>query len=795
MNSRMHGALRVVLTAVLCVVLAPPGFAVDLVPVPTPGLGDATATVKERIAAASAEVESRRTAGGEPLADAFGELGTLYLHYEFHEAAAAALQNAAALDDDPQWHYYLGVARERSGDLAGAAEALRAVLRHREGNLPAVVRLADLLVELGERDEAKFLYEAALQSPLGIPAGRAGLGRLALDAGDATLAVGHLRAALDAQPEATALRYSLGLAYRDLGRTDEARDLLAETGGDPVRYPDPLMSQLALRYEGDGTASAGRAARRGDLGEAAEGFREAVAANPGDLASRRSLGLALARTGDLDGAREQFRAILERDPQNASAQLELGTVALAAGDFEAGIAGLQKAVDMAPEFREARQRLARALAAAGRLDEAIPHQRKAVELDPRDPAGHLGLARGLLEAGRPAEARQAVDQLLELAPGDLDGLILRGRIAAAQGDPETAEADFSRVAGLTSATADQKARGEFNLALLRQAQSRIPEAIERYRQALAFDPQHREALFNLAVIMASNGRLDEAIDLYQRLYDLDPTASDIRYRLAVSLMNRGDLWPALGHFEALHQANPEAIEPLISSALLMAEVGQGDQAAERLTAAAAELKAEGPKARVLSVLGGIEIENGKVERGLRQMGQAVDLVPDRPDVRLAYARALAGQKRYAEASEQFAAYARRVPDDEEARFQQAMTLLIDDRWAEARDVLQEITARSSNVTLTHLYARVLASAPDAAVRDGERAVSIAEAVFAAERNPAHGETLAMAMAAAGRFEEAVALQERLLEEARAAEFDPGFIARVEKNLERYRQNQPGVSDW
>ncbi|MEM8930243.1 MAG: tetratricopeptide repeat protein [Acidobacteriota bacterium] len=794
---RLRSLLTFSVALLLATCLATSAAAVDLAIVPTPALQGASADVKQRVADARATVEARRAAGGQPLAEAFGELGTLYLHFGFPGAASTALANASTLDGTAQWFYYLAVAHEANGDARGAIAALRRVLGQREGNLPAVVRLADLLVEHGDREEAKFLYEAALQSPLGVPAGRAGLGQLALDAGDPELAAANFQAALEAQPEATALRYALGLAYRELGRIDEARDLLTQTGGQAVRFPDPLMSQLGLRYDtaGGDSAAAGRAAQRGELGQAAAGFRDAVAQNPDDLQSRRSLAMSLLQSGDRDGAKEQFRAILDRDPGNASAQMELGTITAAAGQLDQAATEIQKAVDMAPDFREARLRLARVLVALGRLGDAIPHQRKAVELDPRDPQGHLLLARGLLETNQPDDARSAIDRLLELEPGNLDGLILRGRIAAVANDPDAAEADFARVASLSSATADQRARGEFNLALLRQAQSRLPEAVERYRQTLVFDPQHREALFNLAVIMASNGQLDEAIDLYQRLFDLDPNASDVRFRLAVSLMNRGDHWPALGHFEALHQANPDAIEPLLSSALLMAEVGQGDQAAERLSAAASRFKADGPKARVLSTLGGVEIGNGKVERGLSQMRQAAELATDRPEIRLTYARALAAEKRYRDAATQFAAYADVRPDDESARFQQTMTLIFTERWADARDVLQTITARSSSISLTHLYARLLATAPDDSVRDGERAVSVAEAVFGAQRNPAHGETLAMAMAAAGRFDEAIALQDRLLQEAQTANFDQGFIDRVQRNLERYRANQIGVSDW
>ncbi|MCG8459568.1 MAG: tetratricopeptide repeat protein, partial [Holophagales bacterium] len=733
------------------------------------------------------------------LAEAFGELGMLYLHYGFHDAAVPSFTNAQSLaPGEVRWAYYRAVGEEAVGDLQGAAASLRQVLSVREGNLPAVLRLADILVELGELDEARFLYDAALQAPLGQPAGHAGLGRIALESGRPAEAVEHLEKALEAQPQATALRYQLGLAYRDTGSVEKAKELLADGGGEKVRYPDPLMIQLGLRFDDAGTAAtrAGQAARRGDLDQAIEGYRQTLAQTPGDLRTRRSLAQALIETGDAEGAARELREILRQDPENASALVELGSLRLGAGgQASEGIEMLEKAVELAPDFREARLRLARALAGTGRLADGLPHMAKAVELDPRDMETRLMLARGHLGTGDPRAALEAVEALLGQEPGNLGALILRGRIHGALEDPESAEADFRRVTSLSTADPGVRAAAFFQLALLRQAQQRIPESVELYRQAVALDPEHRQSLFNLAVILSSNGRLDDAVDLYQRLFDLDPDNDDYRYRLAVTLMARKDLWPALGHFEALHQAHPQMVEFIISSSVLMAELGQGDQAAERLAQAITEIPEALPKAQLMSVLGGIEIGNGNRQRGLGHLRRAVETAPSSPDARQAYAQALASDGRYSEAAEQYEAYLDLAPGDTQGWFAYAMALILSDRWTDVKSALTEVTAGSTDVALTHLYARVLAAAPEASVRDGERAVNVARAVFEAERNPAHGETLAMAMAAAGRFEEAVQLQERLLAEAERAQFDPGFVDRVRRNLERYRQGQVGVADW
>ena len=66
------------------------------------------------------------------------------------------------------------------------------------------------------------------------------------------------------------------------------------------------------------------------------------------------------------------------------------------------------------------------------------------------------------------------------------------------------------------------------------------------------------------------------------------------------------------------------------------------------------------------------------------------------------------------------------------------------------------------------YAWLLATSPDAAIRDGERAVSLMEELLSeGRREPAWVDTLAAAYAEAGMFNEAVETQEEAL-----SMFDP-----------------------
>jgi hypothetical protein len=72
------------------------------------------------------------------------------------------------------------------------------------------------------------------------------------------------------------------------------------------------------------------------------------------------------------------------------------------------------------------------------------------------------------------------------------------------------------------------------------------------------------------------------------------------------------------------------------------------------------------------------------------------------------------------------------------------------------------------------------------VRDGQRAIELARVAYAGTPTFEVGETLAMAYAASGAFEEAARLQAELVATAEHAR-DAAWAARLRSNLERYER--------
>jgi len=89
---------------------------------------------------------------------------------------------------------------------------------------------------------------------------------------------------------------------------------------------------------------------------------------------------------------------------------------------------------------------------------------------------------------------------------------------------------------------------------------------------------------------------------------------------------------------------------------------------------------------------------------------------------------------------------------------------------------------------------VLAAAPDDRVRDGKRALEIAQQLSSTQKTGAVAETLAMALAEVGQYKDAATVQRGVLEAARRAG-QPGAAARLDANLRLYERDRPCRKPW
>jgi len=147
---------------------------------------------------------------------------------EFAAAARSYERYLTLRPGDAQVAFRLGVARGRSGDAAGAIEAYRQTLVVDEGSVAARNNLALVLDQEGQREEALEVAQAAYARSGKNPVVMDTLALLYLRADRPERAIALFEKVLEVAPENVESRFHLAIAYRELGRVDEARKVLKE---------------------------------------------------------------------------------------------------------------------------------------------------------------------------------------------------------------------------------------------------------------------------------------------------------------------------------------------------------------------------------------------------------------------------------------------------------------------------------------------------------------------------------------------------------------------------------------
>jgi spermidine synthase len=184
---------------------------------------------------------------------------------------------------------------------------------------------------------------------------------------------------------------------------------------------------------------------------------------------------------------------------------------------------------------------------------------------------------------------------------------------------------------------------------------------------------------------------------------------------------------------------------------------------------------------------------GSFDEAIRQFQSALEATPDSAEVHNDLAVALVRKGRLDEAVSHFEKAVALKPDFAEPYFNLGDTLFyLEGKTPEALAAWRAVLRIDPNhVAVLQQTAWVLATSPDASLRDGTQAVALAEraARLAGGGQPAILDTLAAAYAEAGRFSEAVQIATQLLESARKQD-NRKMVEALEAKLALYRTGTP-----
>jgi tetratricopeptide (TPR) repeat protein len=365
--------------------------------------------------------------------------------------------------------------------------------------------------------------------------------------------------------------------------------------------------------------------------------------------------------------------------------------------------------------------------------------------------------------------------------------------------------------------------------------NRLEEANENFNAALAIDGNCVPALYGLGQVALSQRNYADAVKYFEKALALIPGANRIHYSLAMAHRGLGNNGKAKDHLarqgtvgvrvrdpvvdelrelikgeriylargklavesrryaEAIEEfrkalaANPESVTAHVNLGSALVQTGNLKEAAEHFEAA---LRLDPKNINAHFNLAVLSAREEKHQEAVAHLQFLVSVDPNDLSARLFLARELVKSNRIDDALAEYSRAVEADPNNEEALLEQVKLLIKVGEHKQALNNLKrghERYPQKGRPAL--LLAYLLATSPQYDLRDGSKALELAQLIYKATGYPEHGAVVAFALAELGRCAEAAAWQRKMIaaaEQQRKA--DVG--AQLKSNLKLYEVGPP-----
>jgi tetratricopeptide (TPR) repeat protein len=414
--------------------------------------------------------------------EAVGHLGMVLQAYNRWEDAERSFLRADLLaPQEFRWRYYYGYTQASQGKCDEAVVSLKQALGIRADYIPAKLKMAECYRALGNWNESARWYRDVKSQDAANPDAFYGLGRAQVALGDLNGGVASLLRAIELYPEFGAAHYSLGLAYRQMGRNEDAQREFAvyerhKLDGPPA-HDELLDAVRTLNHSATFQLRQGvDLERAGKLEEAAQAHEKALEIDPGLVQAHVNLISIYGRLGEPQKAEQHYRAAVRVESSNVEAHYDYGVLLFGLGRSEESEHAFRAALASNPLHADAHHNLGVLLEQQGRLDEAVAEYREAIANRPGFRLAQFHLGRLLVNQ---RQFQEGIQNLLKTVAEDDEStptyLYAVGAAYARSGDYTNA------VRYLQSARDRAQARG----------QAQLLASIERDLKAIHTEPPPR----------------------------------------------------------------------------------------------------------------------------------------------------------------------------------------------------------------------------------------------------------------------------------------------------------------
>jgi len=426
-------------------------------------------------------------------------------------------------------------------------------------------------------------------------------------------------------------------------------------------------------------------------------------------------------------------------------------------------------------------------------------------------------------------ARECYLNASRLAPKDFRWVYLLAKLDHQDGRIEEAIKNYLVVRNLNPLYA----AASVNLGNIFLEANRVADARQHFAAALNVDKDSAAAHYGLGQVALSERNFAEAVRYFERTLAMVPAATRVHYSLAMAYRGLGQLEKAKANLSLQGTVGVRAADPLFDQ---LQELVQGERLhlirgrlaleAERYTEAANEFrkavaaKPESVTGRVnlgavLTLLGDVsgaieqfeavlriapENVNAHYNLGLllttqnqhqeaiRHLQAVLQSNPRDSSARFLLAQAYLKSDRRDEALEEFSRIVDADPNNERALLEQVRLLFLKKQYKQALDRLDKSHAQFPQKIATAItLATLLATSPSYDLRNGTRALELAQRTYKATGSIEHAAVISMALAELGLCVEAAQWQKKLIDAAQGKE-KITVVESLKRDLEGYERS-------
>ena len=238
-------------------------------------------------------------------------------------------------------------------------------------------------------------------------------------------------------------------------------------------------------------------------------------------------GVAMFQHGFLEQAAESFKQVIAAKPDNADAYYNLGTLNLRRDDIEQARQFLERAVKLRPNYPEAWNNLGMIAAQQAHPEEAIQNFQQSLAQRPDYAVALLNLGNVYRRQHAFAKAQENLDRALTLQPDDPETNYSLGMLYAQQDQMQRASAYLERAVGLRP----DYPEALNNLGVLFVRGQDYAKAEEQFKSGIRVAPTFDQSYLNLARLYVMQNDKEKAKGILLELLSVQPENANAKQAL------------------------------------------------------------------------------------------------------------------------------------------------------------------------------------------------------------------------------------------------------------------------